>query len=248
MPRARLVTTALRRPASAVLWVAITFTASFLATAVDGSAVPRPPRDPRDSFPRALDYEAAERALAEWIDVRLTRNPQIDPGAVQVRVEDRVVTLRGSVASSKVRRLAERLALRTPGIIDVNNRLTVAVEPRQALPPVEDDVLAERVAHALASEFSGAEADRDWIFGWNVEGADWEIEVDARAGDVRLTGAVDVAGDVDRAIESARAVPGVRAVVCDLSVGQRFHPYPRGEVCPPPAALPAGMDPYTGQF
>jgi len=68
---------------------------------------------------RDADIEAAVQA-------RLARDPQLARAAVEVRVRDGVVHLRGRVGSARLRERAVRLARGVPGVRRVLSQLSVA--------------------------------------------------------------------------------------------------------------------------
>lgn len=56
---------------------------------------------------------------------RLTSDPQVKGHQLQVEVSEGVVTLRGAVASDKLRERAEKLAKKVKGVKQVINQLRV---------------------------------------------------------------------------------------------------------------------------
>jgi len=87
-----------------------------------------PPRLVLDEELTAIQPVGVQAALER----RLERSPAIQrTGPIEVSVEDRTATLRGTVASTKDRALAELLVQLEPGISDVRNDLKVkaAAEP-----------------------------------------------------------------------------------------------------------------------
>lgn len=73
----------------------------------------RGPRDYRRSDGRILED------VCEW----LAEDPRVDASDIDVSVTDADVTLRGHVADRRMRRLAEDIAARVPGVRDVFNQL-----------------------------------------------------------------------------------------------------------------------------
>ena len=106
---------------------------------------------------------------------------------VDVQVRDGAVTLRGMVEVVSQRERAERIAMDTPGVASVDNRLRVWLSPSAA------DV-AERVTDAI-----GPDA---------IVGAD-ELTVSVVDNDVTLTGTVRSRAHRDAAIAAAAGAPGV---------------------------------------
>lgn len=77
-----------------------------------------------------LRLEVAQKisnpATVARVQTRLAKTPNFQKlGSVQLAVEGRTAVLRGTVASTHARDLAERVALLEPGISDVRNELTV---------------------------------------------------------------------------------------------------------------------------
>jgi osmotically-inducible protein OsmY len=66
-----------------------------------------------------------DKEIAEQIEAALERNVYVDPDRVDVKVNNGVVTLTGSVADRRAYRAARDAARFTPGVVDVINELTV---------------------------------------------------------------------------------------------------------------------------
>jgi osmotically-inducible protein OsmY len=130
---------------------------------------------------------------------QLLRDTRIDATDVTVAVDDGVVTLTGTVPTYLSRLAAADAARLIPGVLSVDNELTV--EPDTA--GLGDRYLAARVQEAL-----GLNADIDAS----------EIEVDVQDSVATLRGTVDAAWKLQRAEEIASDVPGVVAVANELSV------------------------------
>jgi osmotically-inducible protein OsmY len=69
----------------------------------------------------------SDEAIASGVVAALKRNVLVDAERVGVRVCDGVVTLSGSVSSSRARRAAKDAALHTAGVLDVHDDLLVTV-------------------------------------------------------------------------------------------------------------------------
>jgi len=109
---------------------------------------------------------------------------------VDVQVRDGAVTLRGMVELVSQRERAERIAMNTPGVAGVDNRLRVWLSP--SAPDV-----AERVTDAI-----GPDA---------IVGSD-ELTVSVVDNDVTLTGTVTSRAHRDAAVAAAAGAPGVAHV------------------------------------
>lgn len=71
-------------------------------------------------------YRRSDESIREEVNQRLTDHPDIDPSEVEVRVEECVVSLSGTVEDRHAKRLAEDIAESVPGVVDVNNQIRVA--------------------------------------------------------------------------------------------------------------------------
>jgi osmotically-inducible protein OsmY len=130
---------------------------------------------------------------------QLTWDGRVQAAKVTVRVEHGRVTLSGTVPTYLSRLAAGDDARLVPGVVAVNNELTV--EPAQV--GLGDRYLAARVAEAL---------------GLNPDLGAAGIDVQVRDSVVTLRGVLDAAWKVERAEEIASDVAGIKAVVNELSV------------------------------
>lgn len=71
-------------------------------------------------------YRRSDTRIHEEISDRLMAHADLDPSAVEVRVENGEVTLEGAVTDRSDKRLAEDLAYTVPGVQQVFNRLRVS--------------------------------------------------------------------------------------------------------------------------
>jgi hypothetical protein len=71
-------------------------------------------------------WQRSDERIGEDINDRLTHHGWIDATEVEVEVQDRVVTLRGTVGSKREKRLAEDIAEGVSGIHDIHNELKVS--------------------------------------------------------------------------------------------------------------------------
>jgi hypothetical protein len=82
-------------------------------------------------------YRRADVRVHDEVCARLTDDSRVDASAIEVSVEEGVVTLRGMVADRAQKRRAERIAEHAHGVEDVMNELRIRRErpaERQALP------------------------------------------------------------------------------------------------------------------
>jgi osmotically-inducible protein OsmY len=64
--------------------------------------------------------------IYDQVRLRLASNPDVKGGAIEVKVDDGVVTLIGKVRTEKARTKAESLAGKVKGVKKVINQLTVS--------------------------------------------------------------------------------------------------------------------------
>jgi osmotically-inducible protein OsmY len=209
---------------------------------------------------------AADQELADRVFVRLAERAWAGAD-FQIRADQGVVAIGGTVPSEAARHRVLRTARRTPGVLDVRDHLRIdpaASPPAPANQLIGDAELAQRVALGIAAALPGAKAGPDWWFtGWRVEGPgnQWSLVVHADQGRVLLDGDAPRTSIVRRAVESALRVPGVRSVESDLEVDRRYQtqmdqapvygpPYfggeSRGLHRPGPVASPTPLDPLPG--
>ena len=70
-------------------------------------------------------YQRPDERILEDVSDRLTEDPHIDASEIEVRVENREVTLSGTVASRFEKRHAEDIAESASGVVHVQNNLRV---------------------------------------------------------------------------------------------------------------------------
>jgi hypothetical protein len=75
-------------------------------------------------------YQRPDERILEDVSDRLTDDPHVDASKIEVRVENREVTLNGTVASRFEKRHAEDIAESTPGVTHVQNNLRVQMAER----------------------------------------------------------------------------------------------------------------------
>jgi osmotically-inducible protein OsmY len=138
-----------------------------------------------------LKLEVAEQL--EW-------DSRVDETDISVLVDDRTVTLVGTVESYTKKRYAEADAWSVLGVRDVKNDLMVVVGEISAL---DDDYLKETAEDALAS---------------NAEITAEDIVVEANAGSVTLAGTVPTLWEKVRAEDVAGNLIGVVGVENELGV------------------------------
>jgi hypothetical protein len=76
-------------------------------------------------------YRRADERILEDVCDRLTDDPEVDASDVEVSVKEGEVTLEGSVDERRIKWLAEEIASRCLGVVDVHNHLRVARRRRE---------------------------------------------------------------------------------------------------------------------
>lgn len=71
------------------------------------------------------NYRRSDERIQDDVNDRLTWHGYLDARDIEVRVDDGVVTLSGTVDSRRAKRMAEDVADNVPGVWDVNNNLTI---------------------------------------------------------------------------------------------------------------------------
>jgi osmotically-inducible protein OsmY len=74
-------------------------------------------------------YQRSDQRILEDVNDRLTEDPDVDASEIEVRVENREVTLSGTVNSRFEKRHAEDVAESVPGVAHVQNNLRVQASP-----------------------------------------------------------------------------------------------------------------------
>lgn len=71
-------------------------------------------------------YQRGDDRIKEDVCEAFTRNDELDPSEIEIRVERGEITLTGTVDSREAKRLAEDLAERCSGVKEVHNQLRVS--------------------------------------------------------------------------------------------------------------------------
>jgi hypothetical protein len=75
-------------------------------------------------------YQRADEVIKDEICHRLTEDAFLDASSIEVEVKDRVVTLKGSLATRREKRHAEDVADRAKGVRDVRNQIELTDDTR----------------------------------------------------------------------------------------------------------------------
>lgn len=146
--------------------------------------------------------DLADREIEESIHRSLAADSRVDTGEIDVSAEDRTVFLSGTVDSAAERQAVLENVMATPrvdGAID-QLRLRNFVERT-------DEELTEAVKHALARDITVDER---------------PLSVQAREGEVTLTGHVDSRSRKNTVEDVAWWTPGVTNVVSHLQVEEEI--------------------------
>jgi osmotically-inducible protein OsmY len=163
----------------------------------------------------ASDRAAQANELSDiWIKSKLvttyTLNSRLNPFAIEVEVNQGIVTLSGTVETNVDRDLAVELARGVSGVNDVMNLLQL------------DDTLVPHAKHErdFADYVNDANvtAQVKLRLLWNATTEGLQINVTTRDGIVTLSGTVDSEARRNLAIQIARDTQGVREVVAELEV------------------------------
>ena len=139
------------------------------------------------------------------------RSPDLGGKSIDVKVQDKLVTLSGTVDTMTQRNGAEQAAKAVDGVAGVTNNLAVAnpqaaAEPPANVPAVDQNVeLAKRVKFELYDTGAFDTA---------------TMTVTAADGTVTMTGTVRSRAEQLLAERVAQGVPGVKKVINEVSVAQ----------------------------
>lgn len=139
--------------------------------------------------------------LLRYVAAELSWDPQVDSEAIEVRAASGAVTLRGVVASLRLKRVGGRAAARVRGVTWVANELRVQIPDRDRR---DDEDLRGDVLEALMLDLSVP------------------MTVDARARDglVTLTGTAEWQYQREAAESRTADVPGVAGVDNAITLAQ----------------------------
>ncbi|MFM1847085.1 MAG: hypothetical protein RL417_559 [Pseudomonadota bacterium] len=146
----------------------------------------------------AIAQRGPSTRLAESIRSRVKANHSIGHYDIEILVTGQTVALVGEVVSPEDSTTIERIARATPGVVNLDNRLTVA-------PPTSDLVVAANVREALRKA-----GDVD------LEG----LEISASEGVVTFTGMRPTHREIDRILGVALMVNGVRDIKSEMTIGR----------------------------
>jgi hyperosmotically inducible protein len=147
-----------------------------------------------------LGDRVADLEIKTLVIDQLARSPELKDRPLTVQVKKNVVSLDGAVETPAQKRVAEQIALQTPGVQGLAGQITVA--NAGTVPETADDRLARRVEFELYSTRA-----------LPLPG----VQVRSQDGTVSLTGPVTSRAEKLLAERVAQSVDGVKRVVNNLS-------------------------------
>jgi osmotically-inducible protein OsmY len=72
-------------------------------------------------------YQRSDESIGDEVNDALTRNAYLDASDIEVRVENSIVTLSGTVANRQMKVLAEDCIESISGIQDIHNKISLSV-------------------------------------------------------------------------------------------------------------------------
>jgi osmotically-inducible protein OsmY len=165
--------------------------------------------------------------LQDWVREELCWDPKVDSAAIAVPASDGEVTLRGTVASFRQKREAQRAAERVYGVTSVRNELEVRIVDEHGRQDADQREEAELVAgnvpgvadvdnqialttpQPTAGDVKQA-IERAFQRNANLDGEGLSVKTHGNL--VTLGGAVSSWDERDAAVAAAWAAPGVAAV------------------------------------
>jgi osmotically-inducible protein OsmY len=152
-----------------------------------------------------------QETMDAWLDGKaettLLLNTNLNSFDINTDVENKVVTLTGSVNNTVEKDLAEELIIGLKGIDSVNNELTVLDQESSNKHSTLDALTDTKVSTVVKTKL---------LMNSDVSGSD--IDVDAKKGVVTLTGHVESDIERDLAIAIASNANDVSKVVDKLSI------------------------------
>ncbi len=184
-------------PAKLVPWAIQVVAVALVVTGSISQAIAQPGRScPVGGYAITACPVISDEVIRDRIASRLAGSVASSANAVSVEVCNGVVTLRGQVESEAKRDLACFLVACVPGVVGLNNYLTI--NPRNA----EDLALMGRIKEALRRQ--------------PVDTS--QVRVEVSDGVAQLSGMVRTEDASERAAATALGVPGVTAVYNNITV------------------------------
>lgn len=152
----------------------------------------------------AVGAAVPDEQIRRTILAALVYDPRVSSSKPRIVVQDGIVTIDGEVPTLKARTMTELLAMRAPGVREVQNKLTIA----NARPLTDAEVTRELQAAFLRSP------DVDL----------YQLKIDVEDGRAVLDGTVNVTREKWSADDIAQRTPGVKAVENRIRVTESPEP------------------------
>jgi hyperosmotically inducible protein len=151
----------------------------------------------------SIGDRVADLEIKTLVTDHLAQSAELQNEHITVQVSKRRVSLDGTVDSSAQRRVADRIALLVPGVLELTSNLTVTTAT--GTPESPDDKLAHRVEFELYATKAVALK---------------EVQVRSQDGSVYLSGKVGSRAEKLLAERVTQSVEGVKKVVNNLSASE----------------------------
>lgn len=167
-----------------------------------GCSKPEAPLTP-PATSTSVGTEIDDSLLTTHVKAALADNMEIKSFDIKVETRKAEVMLSGFVDNQTQIDHAVAVARSVPGVLAINNRISLKGAPTSIGTKVDDTVITTRVKTVLMADV-------------DVKSAD--IAVVTRNGEVKLSGFVNNQGQIDRALEISGGVDGVTKVSNDMSI------------------------------
>ena len=153
--------------------------------------------------PTTVGTEIDDSVVTARVKSALLRDPDVKAFDFKIETRKGEVQLSGFVSNQTQVDHAVEVARAVQGVKNVDNKVSVKVEPVTIGNTVDDTIVTTKAKAALVADASVKSLD---------------IAVVTRKGEVQLSGFVDNQGQIDRAIEVVRGIAGVRSVNNEMAI------------------------------
>lgn len=153
--------------------------------------------------PTTVGTEIDDSLLTSHVKAALADNMEIKSFDIKVETRKAEVMLSGFVDNQAQIDHAVAVARAVPGVLAIDNKVSLKGAPTSIGTKVDDTVITTRVKTVLMADVGVKSAD---------------IAVVTRNGEVQLSGFVNNQGQIDRALEISGGVEGVIKVSNDMSI------------------------------
>ncbi|MCB1745463.1 MAG: BON domain-containing protein [Gammaproteobacteria bacterium] len=200
-------------------------------------------QDTQKTDDQARDWRMTrDTRLATDVLERLSGSSSLWGASITVSADDGDVTLDGSVTSEGQKERALRLARDVRGVQAVEDSLSIDEDAKQQFVRVDDEISARQAAKAVASAIGTGEVEAGWLYGYVVEGDEFQVDVVADAGRISLDGDIPSFANLQQVLKNVRAIEGVRSIETDVRVDEERMTYGRRTG---PAGQYAAAGPYA---